>query len=254
MRKYITTVALHDNPILSSRSCSNSIERRFWSKVVKGDGCWIWTGATSGHGYGILWRGMEASDYIHAHVLSWLIHNGDFDGDFVFHSCPNRLCCAPSHLYIETSASSQTLFQKRFWEKVTKTDACWLWNGYRNACGYGCAGIGGRKTMLAHRAAWEMVNGPVPAGMRVLHTCDIPACVRVDHLWIGTQQENIADMIAKGRMARGEQRSRKLTAQQVTEIRYARTSGMFLSELAKKYRIGYGTVHAIISRRTWNHI
>ena len=88
---------------------------------------------------------------------------------------------------------------ERFWSKVNKTDGCWEWTGARTAPGWhGVVRTAGRK-VVAHRFAWELENGPVPDGLRVLHHCDNPACVRADHLWLGTQRENMIDASAKGR-------------------------------------------------------
>ena len=78
---------------------------------------------------------------------------------------------------------------------------CWVWGGYRNRGGYGFTRVGGRGApgKLAHRLSWELHRGPIPNGLHVLHRCDNPSCVRPDHLFLGTNQENIADRIAKGR-------------------------------------------------------
>ena len=72
--------------------------------------------------------------------------------------------------------------------------ACIEWTGRCNDGGYG---TWGRK--LAHRLAWVEANGPIPAGMCVLHACDNPPCINVDHLWLGTQADNAADRESKGR-------------------------------------------------------
>lgn len=75
---------------------------------------------------------------------------------------------------------------------------CHVWQRSRNATGYGQLNIGGRP-MPAHRYAWHRQNGPIPKGMFVMHLCDHPACVRIDHLKLGTAAENVADMVRKGR-------------------------------------------------------
>lgn len=93
---------------------------------------------------------------------------------------------------------------ERFWEKVEKTEGCWLWTAStRN--GYGQIALGGRgnPVLYAHRVSYEMHHGPIPDGLVVMHTCDVRSCVRPDHLTVGTQAENLADMVAKGRSYRG---------------------------------------------------
>jgi len=91
--------------------------------------------------------------------------------------------------------------EERFRTKVRKTRGCWLWTGATNLQGYGVFGRGNRAAgnVLAHRFAWELEHGPIPAGMCVLHRCDRPLCVKTAHLFLGTQQENLADMRAKHR-------------------------------------------------------
>jgi hypothetical protein len=90
----------------------------------------------------------------------------------------------------------------RFWSKVQKADGCWIWTARRNAHGYGVVRYKGA-SCLAHRAIWEHTHGPIPHDRCVLHRCDNPACVRLDHLWLGTQIENIEDRVQKKRSRGG---------------------------------------------------
>ena len=104
-----------------------------------------------------------------------------------------------------------TLFESRFWSKVRITEAadCWLWIAARHIKGYGAVKYN-KRMWKAHRVAWELVNGPIPESMLVLHHCDNPPCVNPKHLWLGTQQDNVADRDAKGRQASGDRSGSRL--------------------------------------------
>lgn len=86
----------------------------------------------------------------------------------------------------------------RLWAKVRKTNACWLWEGTTTHDGYGLIFFEGRN-QLTHRVSWQIANGPIPDGMSVCHRCDVPACVRVDHLFLADHAANMADRNRKGR-------------------------------------------------------
>lgn len=86
---------------------------------------------------------------------------------------------------------------ERFWKKVTKTETCWLWNACcMNRNGYG---VFASVKELAHRYSYRLAFGEIPKGMYVCHHCDNPKCVRPDHLFLGTQRDNLHDMRRKGR-------------------------------------------------------
>jgi HNH endonuclease len=88
---------------------------------------------------------------------------------------------------------------QRFWSCVDKTDTCWLWTGTtRDTFGYGALSVNSA-FIMAHRLSYELHVGPIPNGLFVLHRCDVPPCVRPDHLFLGTQLDNIRDMIQKNR-------------------------------------------------------
>jgi len=147
----------------------------------------------------------------------------------------------------------------RFWAKVLRGDGCWLWRAGTNKRGYGRIGIVGKQVDLAHRVAWELVYGPIPDGLCVLHHCDIPSCVRPSHLFLGTRRDNFADMRAKGREhkvgPRGERAAlAKLTETNVLTIRARRAAGEKLKDIAPDFGISLALVSDIARRKIWKHL
>ena len=158
----------------------------------------------------------------------------------------------------------------RFWSKVDKSGECWIWTAALNGAGYGVFRLKDHNS-LAHRFAYECLVGPIPAGMQVCHHCDNPPCVRPEHLFVGTHQDNMADMHAKGRRsyegqvwpqptyerrARGERQGKAiLTEQQVREIRAVYHPRVFTRPmLAERYHVSVATIKQILSGRSWKHV
>lgn len=113
-------------------------------------------------------------------------------------------------------------------------------NGYRELRRDG-------RQQYAHRLAWEDAHGPIPAGMKVLHHCDNPPCSNVDHLFLGTQADNMADMKAKGR-GNGP---RKLTAEQVAEARARVAAGERQRDVAQLLGCTQSNISRIVTGDSW---
>lgn len=150
--------------------------------------------------------------------------------------------------------------EDRFWAKVLKTENCWEWTASRLPRGYGLikrnrSDPKGRNA-YAHRVSWEIHYGEVPDGKCVLHECDNPGCVNPDHLFIGTDKDNMRDCAQKGRLGgcslmnwKGERSPvAKLTNYAVRDIRKSRKS---LSVLALKYGVTKGTIWKVKTGLTW---
>lgn len=140
----------------------------------------------------------------------------------------------------------------RFWERVSKTDSCWIWMASCTNDGYGTIKKGG-KHVLTHRLSWHMAYGPIPDGLSVLHSCDNPPCVNPDHLFLGTQKDNMRDMINKGRyVGKG---NTILTDAQVREIRkrYAQ-GGITYAKLGSAYGVSSSAVNHIVHRRNFSRL
>jgi hypothetical protein len=147
-----------------------------------------------------------------------------------------------------------------FWERVKVSDGCWEWTGPKDMYGYGLFYEGGRQK-TTHRLSWTMHFGCIPPAMLVCHRCDNPACVRPNHLFLGTHQDNMADKIAKGRAAGGSSPGEanplaKLTDDIVRTIRAEYLPGKrgHGSAAAKRFGVSISTVHLVLRNKIWRHI
>lgn len=132
-----------------------------------------------------------------------------------------------------------------------KHDECALWPYAKDADGYGYL-RSGLNTARVHRLFYELLVGPIPAGMHVLHSCDKRACVNPLHLRVGTHAENMAECKAKGRNARGTQfRNSKLNDDAVRDIR---ASKLPLRQLAAKFGISLSIAHDVKRGLRWRHV
>jgi len=171
---------------------------------------------------------------------------------------------------------------ERLWEKVNRNGPipshqphlgpCWMWMAYLDLKGYGRLSVatypnGFYKPRLAyaHILVWEEINGTKPSGLCVLHKCDNPACVRPDHLFLGTRAENNKDRHAKGRYATMPKGSNctqhRLTEDEVREIRTICKPGIpwhsndnSYSDLARKYGVSFHTIRLAVLRKNWAHV
>lgn len=155
-----------------------------------------------------------------------------------------------------TTKRQPNLFERLFSRAIIQDSGCWEYDGCRCRDGYGM--IWNRGTMIgAHRAAYDLCIGDIPIDMKVLHTCDNPACVNPSHLWLGTDQDNANDKVIKGRQGclRGSQLSHaKLNEIQVIEIKELIAKQYSQREIARMYDVSQGTIAAINQGRLWRHV
>ena len=162
-----------------------------------------------------------------------------------------------SRLCRSCNMASELSETEMFWQRVKKhgPDNCWEWTGTIENHGYARIGAGENRK-LAHRLCWEIVYGPIPDGMCVCHKCDNPGCVNPNHLFLGTQLENMQDREQKGRTARGSANGKaKLNAEQVKEIRKRyQAGGITYKQLGLDYEVSKEAIQGIVKRRRWTWV
>jgi hypothetical protein len=136
---------------------------------------------------------------------------------------------------------------------VDKETGCWNWTGRLAENGYGrVSAPGGNAYHLAHRASYREFVGPIPSGLCVCHKCDNRRCINPEHLWLGTRDDNMKDMVAKNRSLVGEKHpNSRLDAELVRQIR---EDAREYRAIAAEYGITFGMVGHIKLRRAWRHV
>lgn len=148
--------------------------------------------------------------------------------------------------------------QDRLWEKASipadVLTGCWEWRAAKSRVGYGVIRELGR-SFYAHRCAWEAMNGPIPPGLEICHTCDNRGCVNPAHLFVGTRADNMADASQKDRTCFGvSRRNAKLNDDKVREIRVLVGAGLSKAEAARQFGVSLSTLIRVVDRRSWRRV
>jgi len=153
-------------------------------------------------------------------------------------------------------ARRQRTFEERFWKQfeMGKLDECWEWQGGKQGDGYGILRLSGR-SVLAHRISYELMVGPIPPGLHVLHSCDNPPCINPHHLHIGTDLDNARESKERGRRGRlcGEKNGRaKLSPSDVRLIRALYNAGeLSWMSLSRRFGVSSQQIGRIVKWKQW---
>lgn len=154
-----------------------------------------------------------------------------------------------------------TIYKNQLLSLTTITSECWIFNSSKNKKGYGRISISfketkTKKSFYAHRLSYLIYKGDIPEKMLVCHTCDNSSCINPDHLFLGTNKDNVFDMITKGRRPSftcEKNSMAKTTKEQVLEMRSKFSNGKYTQkDLAEEYKLDKSTVGSILRQETWN--
>lgn len=255
---------------------------RFMSYIVQHENenaCWIWIGSRNKFGYGLF--GYDRV-YTVAYRLSYELFVGRIpDGMAVRHMCNNPPCVNPKHLKLGTNAENMRDKTKpiskeiividpqsiniseydmqviKFWGHVliANDDECWKWVGTINKCGYGHIYFNG-VLEKAHRVSWKLTRGEIENNLFVCHSCDNPFCVNPNHLFLGSQKDNMRDMAKKGRGARQRSGAKhpaaKYTQEDYDTVYRLRDTGMSYGKISKQVGMSDSHVAHILKNRSRN--
>ena len=197
----------------------------------------------------------------------WEVHN-QHGADTETEGVVKRLEDQLQRTVVSWSRKKITDYAAHFWTRVRcgAPDQCWEWTGAVLHSGHGYC-WNGKRTLHAHRYAYEISKGAIPAGLLVCHACDNPKCCNPSHLWLGTQKDNMHDCIAKGRhsapprtdwpsvMRTRPHHWQKLTIKQVKEIKARlRRGNETQTRIAADYDVKDNIISQIKLGKRWSHV
>jgi hypothetical protein len=184
----------------------------------------------------------------------------------------NRLCEYCKNEFIPNSIAKECSLKCRILNKIErKENGCWDWKGKITNAGYGEITLD-RKYLLIHREAYKLFKGDIPNGLNVCHSCDNKKCCNPDHLWVGTQKENINDCVKKDRRTKGgwsytreyaprntgrpgqKHHANKIRDHDVYEIRELLKQGLNQKQIANRYGVDQSVISKIKNGKAWSHI
>jgi hypothetical protein len=217
------------------------------------DECWGWKGRKTPYGAGRFTiehtiGGKRIVETYFANRFSYEYFTGNkITTRYLDNICERRDCCNPKHLRPRD-------FDSRFWDNTDRSNGCWVWQGHIDkSTGYGSITID-HETFATHRIAYEVYNGvKIPSGKMVLHSCNNRRCINPEHLRVGTQEDNMQDMIESGNSCRGEKNGNSIyTEKQMTEIKtYMKENPHSLAWISRTLGIPYPTIKDIAHGRIW---
>jgi predicted XRE-type DNA-binding protein len=186
--------------------------------------------------------------------IAYILRHGSIPEDHaIYRRCSNVKCIRPVHLH---PVNVRALLRELLANIPNDPNQCMEWPLSRDKLNYGrITGSSGTRVEFVHRAAWEIVHGPIPDGMFVCHDCpngDNPACFRPSHMFLGSAADNQADSKKKGTAVRGERvGTSKLNAEEVKEIRRLRQRGVEQKQIGKRFGVTQSTISEIVRRKKW---
>lgn len=166
----------------------------------------------------------------------------------------NGTCKSCGCLRLITRDNYTDDLKKRILNSIKINDNnCWIWQKSKNKNGYGIIGCR-YKIFLVHRLSWTLFKGQFDNEILVCHKCDNPSCCNPEHLFLGSDRDNVLDSINKGRFTRKYHNSFKITPEHVKEIRKLSEKGMNNVEISKKFNVSREHIGSIIRKKCWKNV